>query len=191
MNHNIGRRLGFAAAAFFAIFTGIGWAQDARNAEDDAAELYAGLDVKVEKSIGSVTGLPIPRYVSLKSSKGRVRRGPRRSHPIEWEFTHRDMPLEVVGEFEHWRRIQIWDGSSGWMHYSLLSGTRTVVVTGDEVPLHVTPEDDSAITAVALKDVVAKLGKCSEEWCHIRVDRHRGWVLKSQLWGVYAHEIRK
>ena len=191
MNHCIGWRQGFVAAAVFAMSAGVGWAQDAKIADDDAAKLHAELDVEVEKSIGSVTGLPLPRYVSLKSGKGRVRRGPRRSHPIEWEFTHRGMPLEIVGEYEHWRRIRIWDGSGGWMHYSLLSGARTVVVVGDEVPLHVTPEDGSATTAVALKDVVAKLGKCSDEWCHIRVDRHRGWVLKSQIWGVYAHEIRE
>ena len=182
---------GFVAASVFAVIAGTGWAQEAQVVGDDAANSYAALDAEVERSVGSVTGLPLPRYVSLKSSRGRVRRGPSRSHPIEWEFTHRGMPLEIVGEYEHWRRVRIWDGSSGWMHYSLLSGSRTVVVVGDEVSLHVTPEDNSVITAVAQKDVVARLGKCNGEWCHIRVDGHRGWVLKSRLWGVYADETRE
>ena len=190
MNHCMGFRRGVAAAVV-AISAGVGWAQEAGTAADSAANFYAALDGEVKKSVGSVTGLPLPRYVSLKSSRGRVRRGPSRSHPIEWEFTHRGMPLEIVGEYEHWRRIRIWDGSSGWMHYSLLSGARTVVVSGDKVSLHVTPEANSATSAVALKDVVAKLGKCNDEWCHIRVNRHRGWVLKSQLWGVYPDETRE
>ncbi|NNF73231.1 MAG: aspartyl-trna synthetase, partial [Rhodobacteraceae bacterium] len=84
-----------------------------------------------EQTRGPVTNLPLPRFVSLKASEGNVRRGPSLSHRIDWVFTRRDMPLEITGEYGHWRRVRDRDGAGGWMHYSLLSGARTVIVAQD------------------------------------------------------------
>ena len=70
---------------------------------------------------GSSTNLPVPRFVSLKSSEGNVRRGPSLEHRIDWVFRHRDMPLRITGEFGHWRRVEDNEGQGGWIHYSLLS----------------------------------------------------------------------
>ncbi len=139
---------------------------------------------------GPVTNLPLPRFVSLKAAEGNVRRGPSLSHRIDWVFKRRDMPLEITAEHGHWRRVQDRDGQGGWMHYSLLSGTRTVLVE-DEVVLRARP-DVAALETVKLEaGVVARLGECSVEWCRLRAGGYRGWAQKDGLWGVGADELRE
>jgi SH3-like domain-containing protein len=139
---------------------------------------------------GPVTNLPIPRYVSLKSAEGNARRGPSTSHKIDWVFARRDMPLEIVGEYGHWRQVRDRDGATGWVHYALLSGSRTVIVERDLVALRLKAEDDAPIVAHAEAGVVARLGACLPEWCRISADGYRGWVRKAALWGVTAAEVR-
>lgn len=140
---------------------------------------------------GKVTNLPIPRYVSLKSDEGNVRRGPSLSHKIDWVFTRRDMPLRVTGEFGHWRRVQDRDGQGGWMHYSLLSGVRHVLVDRDLTPMHTKPDMDAPVNAYAEAGVVARLGTCDIDWCRISAGGKRGWAEKAALWGVTAGELRE
>lgn len=139
---------------------------------------------------GPVTNLPIPRYVSLKAEEGNVRRGPSLSHRIDWVFTRRNMPLLVTGEYGHWRRVKDRDGQGGWVHYSLLSGVRHVIVESDLTPLRVKPDTGSPVNAYAEAGVVARLGNCSLDWCRIVVDGRKGWVEKRTLWGVRPEEIR-
>ena len=91
--------------------------------------------------IGPITNLPLPRFVSLKASEGNVRRGPSLTHRIDWVFQRRDMPLKVTAEHGHWRRVEDRDGMGGWIHYSLLSGTRTVVVEKTYVDLAIATRD--------------------------------------------------
>ncbi|MDJ0825564.1 MAG: SH3 domain-containing protein [Rhodobacter sp.] len=137
---------------------------------------------------GSVTNLPIPRYVSLKASEGNVRRGPSLSHRIDWVFKHRHMPLKVTGEYGHWRRVVDRDGAGGWVHYSLLSGARTVIVERDMLPLLMKPDAGAPVNARAEIGVVARLDECAGDWCKIRAERHRGWVPRAALWGVAPRE---
>lgn len=143
------------------------------------------------ESRGQVTNLPIPRYVSLKASEGNVRRGPSLSHKIDWVYQRRDMPLQITAEFGHWRRVQDRDGQGGWIHYSLLSGNRTVIVDRDLTALHVKPDDGTPVNAYAEAGVVAQLGECMPEWCRISAGGQRGWARKSELWGVEPGEIRE
>lgn len=137
-----------------------------------------------------MTQLPIPRYVSLKSNEGNVRRGPSLSHRIDWVFKWRNMPLEIVDEYGHWRRVRDRDGAGGWVHYSLLSGQRTVIVEEDMVPLLMKPEPGTPINARLEAGVVAKLGACTSDWCRVNAEGQRGWVEKTALWGVKPQEIR-
>jgi SH3-like domain-containing protein len=139
---------------------------------------------------GKVTNLPIPRYVSLKASEGNVRRGPSLSHRIDWVFRRRDMPLEVTDEYGHWRRVRDRDGQGGWIHYSLLSGVRTVIVEEDMAALLIKPDPAAPVNARAEAGVIAELDECTPDWCRISADGYRGWVLKSALWGVDAAEVR-
>lgn len=140
-------------------------------------------DVGAEER-GPVTNLPIPRLVSLKASEANVRRGPSLNHRIDWVYTRRNMPLQITAEFGHWRRVQDRDGVGGWVHYSLLSGVRTVIVDEDIVAMHKTPVSLAPIVARAEAGVVAKLGRCEEGWCQITAGRHRGWVNQQALWGL-------
>jgi SH3-like domain-containing protein len=140
---------------------------------------------------GPVTNLPLPRYVSLKTDEGNARRGPSTEHKIDWVFTRRDMPLEVIGEYGHWRQVRDRDGATGWVHYSLLSGVRTVIVERDLVALRARPQDDAPPTANVEAGVVARLGECRPDWCRIVADGYRGWVRKSALWGVTPDETRE
>jgi SH3-like domain-containing protein len=139
---------------------------------------------------GEVTNLPIPRYVSLKASEGNVRRGPSLSHRIDWVFRRRDMPLEVTDEYGHWRRVRDRDGQGGWIHYSLLSGVRTVIVEEDMAGLHMKPDPAAPVNARAEAGVIAELDECLPDWCRIEADGYRGWVPKTALWGVDPAETR-
>ena len=139
---------------------------------------------------GAVTNLPIPRYVSLKASKANVRRGPSLTHRIDWIFKRRNMPLVVTAEHGHWRRVQDRDGAGGWVHYSLLSGNRTVIVQADMLPLNVRPEPTTPMVAQLELGVIAQLGKCSTEWCRISAGGYKGWARKENIWGVKPEEIR-
>ena len=153
-----------------------------------ALSLAAPVAGAVER--GSVTNLPIPRYVSLKASEGNVRRGPSLAHRIDWVFTRRNMPLQIVGEYGHWRRVQDRDGQGGWVHYSLLSGVRTVIIETDLAALRVKPDEGAPIAAYAEAGVVARLGSCMPTWCRVTADGRKGWIEKASLWGVGAEEVR-
>ncbi len=139
---------------------------------------------------GQVTNLPIPRYVSLKADEGNVRRGPSLSHRIDWVFTRRNMPLQVTGEYGHWRRVEDRDGQGGWVHYSLLSGVRHVIVDADLALLRLKPNIEATVAAYAEAGVVARLEDCTQDWCKISAGGNKGWVEKRALWGVAADEIR-
>ena len=142
------------------------------------------------KDVGPVTNLPLPRYVSLKAAEGNVRRGPSLSHRIDWVFTRRDMPLRITAEHGHWRRVEDRDGLGGWVHYSLLSGNRTVLIEQDMLTIRVRPEADAPVTAALEAGVVARLGKCGPEWCRVTSAGYRGWAPKARLWGVAIDELR-
>lgn len=138
---------------------------------------------------GSVTNLPLPRYVSLKGNEGNARRGPGLTHRIDWVFTRAGMPLRITAEHEHWRRVEDAEGAGGWIHYALLSGVRSVLVAVDMADFHSRPDDASSIDFRAERNVVGWVQECQPDWCRISVNGERGWVHKSDLWGVEAGEL--
>ncbi|MEM9349158.1 MAG: SH3 domain-containing protein [Pseudomonadota bacterium] len=150
----------------------------------------AGTAVAEEIKLGSVTNFPIPRYVSMKATEANIRRGPSLSHRIDWVYKRRDMPLRVTAEHGHWRRVQDRDGQGGWIHYSLISGTRTVIVEEDMLALFPRAEAEGQVVARLELGVVARLGKCTEMWCRVSAGGYKGWAPKTSLWGVHADEIR-
>lgn len=139
---------------------------------------------------GPVTNLPLPRFVSLKDSTVNARRGPSLSHRIDWEFKHAGMPMRLTAEFGHWRRVEDRDGAGGWVHYSLLSGVRTVIVEEDMTELHARADAKSAVVGLAEMGAIARLGDCTAEWCKISAEAASGWVEKARIWGVGRDEIR-
>jgi SH3-like domain-containing protein len=138
---------------------------------------------------GPVTGFDMPRYVSLKTDRANVRRGPALEHRVDWEFLRRDMPLRVVAEHGSWRRVQDMDDVSGWVHSALLSGRRTVIVTkGPESVLHKDADPTSPPVARIEQGVILTLQACRPTWCLLETDNHEGWMPKADLWGVDANE---
>jgi len=153
--------------------------------------VFSAAEVSIGQERGSVTNLPIPRYVSLKASKANARRGPSLSHRIDWVFTRKHMPLEIYGEYENWRRVRDIDGAGGWIHYSLLSGARTAILTVDMQPLLNLPVEGSMIVARFEKGAIADVEKCDPMWCHLSAGGYKGWVPKEAIWGVHPEEIKE
>ncbi len=135
------------------------------------------------------TDLPLPRFVSLRSDKVYVRTGPALRYPIKWVYKREEMPVEIVQEFDSWRKITDFEGEAGWIHQSLLSGERTVLIQSDDlVPLREGFSSESRMMARLEPDVVAIVDKCISEWCRIEAEGYRGWVQRNFLWGIYEDE---
>lgn len=157
------------------------------------AALAAGLFVQTilaapaladQDGTGPITGLPMPRFVSMKASEGYARRGPSSTHRIDWVFKRRNMPLLLVDEYGQWRRVQDREGAGGWMHYSLLSGNRSVIVEPEQLELRRRPSLDARVSARLATGVVAWLGECKAGWCALEVQGAEGWAEQAALWGV-------
>ena len=140
----------------------------------------------------SVSGLPVPRYVSLKSDHVNVRAGPTKDQDVSWIYTRAGLPVEVTAEYENWRRVRDSEGSEGWVYHSLLSGRRTAVVTmknkDDLAPLYERADSSSAIAARLQAGVLAQVKRCNNGWCRVTGNGFDGWVEQQRLWGVYADE---
>ena len=134
-------------------------------------------------------GLKVPRFVSLDSDKVNLRTGPGQRYPIEWVLTRKNVPVEIIAQFEHWRRVREWDGTIGWVNQNLLTGKRHVIVAkGGSRPIHRQPEAAAALVARAEPGVVARLDECRGTWCRIATDSVSGWIRRADLWGVYPDE---
>lgn len=138
------------------------------------------------------SGLPLPRFVSLKSDRVNVRRGPGRDHEVVWTFVHAGLPVEIVQEFENWRRIRDWEGSEGWVFHSLLSGRRTALIKpwdkSGTVPLRSGPDSNAAIVGELEPNVLASVAECGKGFCRISGNDWAGWVDQTLLFGVYPDE---
>jgi SH3-like domain-containing protein len=141
---------------------------------------------------GQVSGLPIPRFVSLKSDRVNVRAGPNKDQDVRWVYTHAGMPVEITAEFENWRRIRDWEGAEGWVYHSLLSGKRTAVVRPgagvDLVPLYRSADVESAVVARLQAGVLGTLKSCDGQWCQFAGKNFSGYVRQDRLWGAYPNE---
>src|ERR1700741_1494621 len=111
------------------------------------------------------SGLPVPRYVSLKSDHVNVRAGPTKDNDVAWVYTRSGLPVEITAEFENWRRVRDSEGAEGWVYHSLLSGRRTAVITmksKDELaPIYDRADSASAVAAKLQAGVVTQVKKCS------------------------------
>jgi SH3-like domain-containing protein len=133
--------------------------------------------------------LPVPRFVTLKSDQVNLRAGPGDRYPIEWVLTKKDMPVEILAEFEHWRKVRDIDGTEGWVHQRMLAGKRSVLVKGEVRPLLRRPEPGAEVVARVEPGVVARLQECKGSWCRVEAQSVSGWVRRSEVWGVYPDEV--
>ena len=159
-----------------------------------ASVLAAGALQAAEAVRRGESGYPLPRFVSLSSSEVNVRMGPSFKHKVKWTFHKEGLPVEVVREFGNWRRVRDSEGDEGWVHHSLLSGRRTVLVlpwtteTDQTVPLRPVPNDDARPVAYLEPFVLGDVDECDGAWCAISGRGWRGVVPQKVLWGVYPEE---
>ncbi len=156
-----------------------------------ALALLAGLP---RVSVGAEgTGLPLPRFVSLRGSEANLRAGPGVQYPVEWVYSRQELPVEIVAEYYTWRKVRDWQGSQGWVHQSVLSSARTIIVSGGLRTLRRQPDAKSAPIARLEANVVGKLRECPDgsSWCKIEVDGFAGWLRKVEFWGVYPTEVTR
>lgn len=137
--------------------------------------------------------LPVPRFVSLKSDKVNVRKGPATDQAIVWVFSRAGLPVEVIAESDNWRRVRDSEGADGWVFHSLLSARRTVLITpwskdGSSVPLYSSKSTSSRAVAALQAGVLGNVLNCDGEWCELSVEDYSGYVQQEELWGVYKGE---
>ena len=134
--------------------------------------------------ISKKTGLPLPRFVSLKGNKVNLRRGPSLNYKIDWVYKRKHLPVMIVSEFGHWRKVTDFESYSGWIYKDLLSGSRYVIVNNKETLLRNKASFNSLGKAILKREVIGKLIDCEGLWCFIRVKNLRGYVFAEHIWGV-------
>ncbi len=147
-----------------------------------------------DASGAAASGLPVPRFVSLKSDRVNVRAGPSKDHDVAWVFTRAGLPVEITAEFDNWRRIRDWEGAEGWVYHTLLSGRRTALVSpqakggGDFLSMHERADGHSAVAATLQAGVLGVVKRCESGWCRVQGEGFDGWIEQARLWGVYPNE---
>jgi len=131
------------------------------------------------------SGLPVPRYVSLKFDAVNARSGPGDDHRLLWVFHARGLPVQVVAETDEWRRICDPDGGLSWVHKRTTDGQRTVMrAQPGPVAIRTSPRDAAAVVAYLAPRALANLDHCDKDWCRLRISRVSGWARASDLWGA-------
>ena len=140
---------------------------------------------------GKTSGLPLPRFVSLRSNEVSLRAGPGIQYPSEWLYRRQGLPVEVIAEYTTWRKVRDWQGTQGWMHQSMLGGERTAIVLGETRTLRARADSKSDPVARLEAGVIAKLLECPDAagWCRVEADGHRGWLRRVEFWGAYPEEV--
>lgn len=152
-----------------------------------------------EVPVGKVSGLPVPRYVSLKTDRVNLREGPSKDNRTAWVFQRAGLPVEITAEYETWRRIRDSEGTEGWVLHSLLSGRRTALVMpwakagAGALPLYEKADERSGVVAQLQPQVIANVKSCNDGWCRVVVVMPNtsdvsGFMRQDRLWGVYANE---
>lgn len=191
------RRVLFACLALLAGQLGLvtGHSYPASAEETSAIQSHAALSppppAKVPPPIVA-TGLPVPRWVTVKAARVNVRRGPALDHEILWTYVKPGTPIEIIAEYDSWRRIRDANGAVGWVKAAMLDGRRNVLVTGVvNAPLLSEPKPEAETLAFAAPGLVAQLVSCEGDWCEVSTRGYDGYVARDRLWGVYPHEQLK
>ena len=189
---SIGRVL-FAALAF-AVAGGIVYAfSENQNAATLSAANAAQDKKPAAGPANTQTGLPLPRFVSLKSERVNVRRGPSNEHGVAWVFTQKNLPVEIIAEFDHWRRIRDSEGAEGWVYHSLLAGKRTVIAapwsSNKTMQLRATASASGELVARIGSGALGDLTSCDGKWCLAAFSGYEGYVSQETLFGVYPGEV--
>ena len=138
---------------------------------------------------GTVTGLELPRYVSLKSNESNLRVGPSKNYPILIKYIIKRYPLKVIEEYQDWRKVLDSKNNTGWLHKSLITGERTGVIISDvDKKISILNIDEGMPIGEVKTGSIVKLNKCKKNWCLISRNKNKGWIKKKYIWGVEKDE---
>ncbi len=161
-----------------------------------AVKAVAKIIVPIKPAIpadqGTVTGLHLPRYASLKTGDVNMRSGPGSRYPVIWTYKRFELPVRIEREFDVWRLVEDMDGIKGWMHQATLTGRRTFVITGtDARTIRAEASDSAAAVAILKPGVVGRVRSCDANaaWCQVQVGDYRGWLARADFWGTDAGEV--
>ncbi len=157
-----------------------------------------GAPAYAQSAAKGASGLPLPRFVSLKARRVNLRIGPSRDYAVQWLYTRSGIPMEIIQEYDHWRRVRDPDGTDGWIHKSLLTSDRTAVVAPwkrgqDQVYVHLRarPQKGARLLAKLEPGVVVQIDECNGKWCRGEIKGEEGWVAQDEIWGAYPGEAFK
>ena len=161
--------------------------------------LGAGSTAHAQGAAKGPSGLPLPRFVSLKAKRVNLRVGPGRDYAVAWLYTKSGVPMEVIQEYDNWRRVRDAEGTEGWVYQSLLSGDRTAITAPwknsdgqeDFIDMHREARGSADIVARLEPGVVVEVKACDGDWCEAEADGISGWVVQSEIWGAYPGEAFK
>ena len=139
---------------------------------------------------GTVTGLPLPRFASLRADEVNMRAGPGTRYPIQWVYKRRDLPVEIEREFEVWRLVQDPDGTKGWVHQATLTGRRSFIVGAADATLRRSASDEAPPVAILKPGVIGRIRACAQasDWCEVQTGDYRGWLRRGEIWGTLNGE---
>ncbi|MGB9154273.1 MAG: SH3 domain-containing protein [Alphaproteobacteria bacterium] len=147
-----------------------------------AAPVFAAED------IDNSSHLPLPRFAALRSGEVNMRTGPGTRYPIEWVYARRGLPVEVVAEYDIWRRVRDPEGTEGWVNKTELTGKRSAIITGATHELRDGRDDTSAIVAHLETGSIGQLVSCAQDWCKAKFGDVKGYLRKADFWGAYPNE---
>lgn len=164
--------------------------------------IFLALSLPAFAQATNPSGLPLPRFASTRSDPINVRVGPGTKYEIAWTYLKSGIPVEIVQEFDTWRKIRDTDGDEGWVHQNLLTGTRlgyvTPIMANGELVLRANRSDDSGVRARLGPGLKVTIKECDATWCEVtasgldanqRNANYSGYVHQEELWGVYPDEI--
>lgn len=176
-----------AGGALWSVFAGKHQSPSGQRIEAEATASTSAL-----QAVTGPSGLPLPRFVSLKADKVNVRRGPSSDHAVAWVFQRKGYPVEIVAESENWRRVRDSDGDEGWILQSMLTGKRSAIVApwraGKALPLRSDMDEKAAVVAQLEPGVMGQVKSCDGKWCELDAQGYDGYVPQDMLWGVYPGE---
>ncbi|MDC1381915.1 SH3 domain-containing protein [Candidatus Puniceispirillum sp.] len=135
------------------------------------------------------SGLPVPRFVTLKFDEANLRSGPGREYPVLWQYRAIGLPLLVDSEFDIWRKVIDHEGTAGWMHGAVLSLKRMALVKNNMVEIHASPNQKSLVVALAERNALVVIKSCPKSWCKVASENVKGWINRQNLWGLLETEI--
>ena len=145
-------------------------------------------DAPETKTVIRGSGLPVPRFVSLKTDVVNMRVGPGHEYPLQWVYLRKNLPLKVISEFDAWRKVVDHEGETGWIHGQLVSLKRYGVITSSNAKLRADPDQQASVTAIAEAGVLMEIQYCERQWCRLGTENVKGWLERRQFWGVLPNE---